>query len=459
MKYLILFLFISNNLFAQISKQDALKYAGQRYQEAVWWMEYANAEPPDTIPPPTQPPDTLYNELQGLINTGNGTVNLKPIVYVESITLEVPTETNINGNGALILADGIDNNVLKLWGAGGNQIIKNLIIEGNKTARIINVRNRSNVIFDNIIFRNATIGGLLINHEFAGQSHSVTVVNCAFENCSREFQNFSYGALMPENITNSQIAHNRITGGTGYGIKGYDWANVNCFDNNIQLIDVGPIRGERPIAIEVWNLYDDCEVHDNISNSWLSLVKGNKRNGAFSVDAYSNILNLGTTTDKGSCAIEAMADDMIVRNNHIINARDGVAVWPGNKYVNNVEIYGNTIEITRSWSITTKGVLIQPVYKNGSADAHVTNVNVHDNTFVGHVEGVAIRCITVNDPLLYSENITIENNEFNGSTTGIYVHGVNGGTVRVNCIRISNNTFSDVQATYKEKNAVINSCN
>jgi hypothetical protein len=320
----------------------------------------------------------------------------------------------------------------------GNQSLSNFTLNGlnRRLKGGIYAIGRSNIKIFNVNFEEIRITGCqIIATEAADKTNppqffirGIEVHNCTFRNCSADFSGWSSGCLQIGHLMEGKIFRIAIHEDTGYGIKywaGGWFKSVSIFDCGINVPSFDSNWGA-DIAIELWNLSDDCEIYRNTTNNWISLVYGNRGGGNQSVRAYNNtILFERTDNPKEAFEIGSLSDAEIF-SNYAFNAKRGVAIWDVGGGPSNNTIVRNNVFCCASKG---DGVLIH----DGQ------NHKVVNNVFDQLSSGLAINARSGVSQTLFANNIVI-NSDFGVTTMG------NGYVIRQ--LDIDNNVFYNVKKIY-----------
>lgn len=361
-------------------------------------------------------------------NQGN-IIYLNSGLFIETRSSIVPLGVNIMGKGpdSTIIISTLNDWVIKLESSSitdGNQSLSNFTIDGQnrQLAHGILVKARHNISIKYLNFKEIDNIGLQITSEYQRDDHilpstyltGIEVYNCSFTNCAKDFSDYGWssGCLQIGHLADASIHEITIDEDRGYGIKYCEggWLKgTKIFNNNITVPSYDPVWGS-DIAIEIWHLYDDCEVYNNTTNNWLSFIYGNKGSGARSVNVYGNtIIFERPDNDNEGIEIGHGLSDVEVFNNYLKNPRYGVVMWgePGQDQ-SNIVIHHNVFYN----HLIGEGVLLEP-----SNAATYSNIKIYNNTFDRLSAGVVInnRGNTQSTEII---NNIIMNSEFGVLTMG-----------------------------------------
>ena len=379
---------------------------------------------------------TFYVSVNGSDSTGNGTAN-NPWASLSYACSQVATSGdtihinpgNYTDNNQCILAIGVNiegagSDVVKITSnvstdnywyliassfpvTDGNHNISGFTLDGdNRTlTHGMQFKGRNNVQIHKMIIQNINRFGLQI-YAVDGVTKTtppstyisgIEVNNNTIQHCGRlengESPNdWSTSCLSIGGLDYASIHNNKIIEEKGGGIifweKGW-FKGLKLYNNNINVTGTSPLWGSQ-IAIELWNLFDDCQIYNNTSNNWFSLVKGNKGNGSYSVIVYDNRIVFDSPNNpKEGVELGLGLYDAEMRNNYIENGKFGVVIWGAAPNTNeawnvsNIQIHHNVFY--NHHNDYTFGIFINP-----SPNETYTNTQIYNNVFDGVDEGIQI---------------------------------------------------------------------
>src|SRR3989339_615542 len=359
------------------------------------------------------------------------TVHLNAGTYNETQTSLVPAGINIEGSGMsnTIIKGSLSSEGSYLIKAdnypavNGNQTFSNFTIDGNNRTLEMGMRvsGRHNVTIHDVTFKNINHNGLTVhsgqyaeNIQTPAPSTYITgfkLYNSTFTNTSEDCPAGSYshplnwnsGAIHIGHLTGALIHDITINENGGFGIKGTDMLAGGGYLKGVKIYNcVINVPKTDPYwvgdaSIELWNMYDNCEIYNCTVNNWFSLVAGNKGAGQYSIKVYNNSLILPSGGGQKE-AIEVGASDMIMSENYIEGFGSCFGHW--NATISNV-IFNNNIVYKCSGGgvyICPEGRTATNIYfynnvfdlSNGSADFFVlggntnaSNVRIRNNILIG----------------------------------------------------------------------------
>lgn len=280
----------------------------------------------------------------------------------------------------------------------GKQELASFKIDGQDRALAhgILVTGRHNVKVHDIIFEEIDSVGLSVGSAL-GFLNRIEVYNCNFRNCGKDFEGGSTGCLSISHLDSALIHHIIIQENRGYGIKSADdgWLRgVKLYNCDITVPSYDVTWGA-DIAIELWNLYDDCEIYNNRSNSWFSFDYGNRGSGAKSVRVHNNIIVFERKDNpKEAFEVGYGLSDVEIYNNYVEQPKIGVAIWGElNMHQSNILIHNNVFFNEHNGD----GVFIQ------SRGATYSDIKVYNNVFDGQNSALAIDIRNRNGQVLNTE--------------------------------------------------------
>jgi len=325
-------------------------------------------------------------------------VHLNAGIFTEIQQSVVPIGVSIEGAGinSTILRGAIINSIsngialISLKSSpvqSGNQTLSNFKIDGNNKNlyKGIEISGRNNVVIHDIIFSEIYFNGAEITSGGTAGDHAPPATyltgfqayNLTFNNCSRDItSSLTTGVLQLAHLDRAVIHDITISENKGNGItyinKGW-FKGLKIYNCNINVPGYDLYFGSDK-AIELWNLYDDCEIYNNNCNGWFSLLEGNKGGGTKSVKIHDNkLIYQGTAQTK---AIEISVSDIEIYNNYISGFGFGSQI-SGINNMSNISIHNNTFydQILYQVLITLR--------KNVSTNTNysVTNVEIYNNVF------------------------------------------------------------------------------
>src|SRR3989339_861358 len=287
--------------------------------------------------------------------TGNGTTNDAPAIqnaindcptggtvyfpagtYKVNSTLILPIGVSLVG----VSTDNVTGTIIKAGHSGmlinanssvdipvnGNQSISYIYFNGNskQAGAALHMEGRHNFQIHHCEFKYFNDIAIWIEHYPNGstpQSHDymtgVKIYNCYFTESSSDHPGYSNGALCVGGLDGGEI-YNCNFYEQFAGIKqanlGYI-KNTKIHDCNITVWGAGQAYGNG-IPIEMWNLYNDCEIYNITTNGWFSIVGGDKGTGTNSVHIHDCRM-VRSIYSQLTYAIELEANDMLISENYI----------------------------------------------------------------------------------------------------------------------------------------------
>lgn len=356
------------------------------------------------------------------------TIHLNSGVIVETRASIVPLGVNIEGEGPdnTILKSSINDWLIKLWSSfvvEGNQTLSNFTIEGQnrKLDHGILIHGRHNVVVHHVNFREIDNTGLEIVSEYGHDKNNppsiylrgIEVYKCTFTNCSEDFNGWSGGCMQIGHLDGALIYDITIDENRGYGIKYWEggwFKGIKIYNCNIK-VPLSDASWSADVGIELWNLYDDCEVYENNINTWFSFVYGNKGNGIMSIVVHdNNVIVPGPVDDVCGIEVAHGLSDVEIYNNYVENVNYGVAIWGvSNQPQSNILIHHNIfydINQPNSWN---SGIEIH-------ANSLFSDISIYNNVF----HNVRPKWGTIGVKKIDSgklKNLIVKNNIFINSVT------------------------------------------
>ena len=321
------------------------------------------------------------------LNTGTfaetQTARVAPGVNVEG---EGPSATVLTGTFALMISLESESLV------EGAQTLRGFSIDGRSRAleRGILVRGRHRVaIHDISIAETGLYGAQVVGQWWPEESldpppglleavhiHHLTMINCASDQGSS-----SQGCLQIGHLDGADVHDIVIREDTGYGIKlsqGGWFRGLRVHDCDIEVPPMDAAWGA-DIAIELWNLSDDSEVYDNVTNNWISLVKGSRGDGTYSVRAHHNHIVM-ENYEKEAFEIAHGLSDVQIDHNYVRGGHWGVVIWgDAARSASNIVVHHNVF-----YDSDGDGVFV------ASRGESYDNVRVYNNVFDGYHSALAI---------------------------------------------------------------------
>src|SRR3989339_1555883 len=208
----------------------------------------------------------------------------------------------------------------------GNQSISYIYFNGNSKQEqsALHMEGRHNFQIHHCEFKYFNTIAIWIEHYPNGstpQPHDymtgVKIYNCYFTESSSDHPGFSAGALCVGGLDGGGI-YNCNFYEQFAGIKqanlGYI-KNTKIHDCNITVWGAGQAYGNG-IPLEMWNLYNDCEIYNITTNGWFSIVGGDKGTGTNSVHIHDCRM-VRSIYSQLTYAIELEASDMLISGNYI----------------------------------------------------------------------------------------------------------------------------------------------
>ena len=341
----------------------------------------------------------------------------------------------------------------------GNQHITGLLLDGNNLAgdRAIMVEGRSNVEIANCTFQNFKTMGVVFGGAGApwnttappdshlsrdNKFHHNIMNNCSIYDAAGDngWGNICVGYQYNMQIYNNTITQNQRDGASnGYCIKfyNYGWNQAWKIYNNT-LINK-PSTGPQPnmswgFAIETWNSMGGMEIHDNIIQGGIDLVRVYKGTFAKGVDIYNNTLGYNAivpaldTEGEVGIRLEAAIQEVHIHHNRFKYHMAPVYAdlfGTTDRYENGVYIYYNICENIGS----NLGQGFGFRFTGDNASAPFTNLKIQNNVFVSNPNVKSTYGITI--PGVATSGVNISNN---------IIVGFSGGPV----YKSSSGTYSDI---------------
>ena len=281
--------------------------------------------------------------------TQGATVHLNAGTYNETQASVVPVGVNVEGAGVnnTIIRSTIADTLIKLQSSSitnGNQTLSNFKIDGQSRQldHGIVVYNRQNVTLHDLSF--SEIDDMAMCVYGSDYIAGIKIYNISITNCSKDNTDWSNGSLDIGHLQGAEIYNVTINENRGYGIKFYNngyFKGLKIHDCNITVPTSDPLWGA-DICIELWNVYDDCEIYNMTVNTWFSIVVGDKGAGNYSMYIHDNKMVYPALHTKE--AIEVGANDMIISNNYIENAGTAFGFYIGSSGKNNITINNNNYQ-------------------------------------------------------------------------------------------------------------------
>jgi hypothetical protein len=256
----------------------------------------------------------------------------------------------------------------------------------------IEMRQRSNVVFHNLRIEGFTTSGLWIKSQDTTTAPSfylagIVIRNSTFINTgSRTSTDEGLGAVMIKGLEGALIHGNTINEDLGFGLKfwGGGWfKGIKVYSNTINTADFFPGVWKSGCSIELWNLYDDCEIYDNTLNQWTSFVRGDKGNGTWAARIYRNTVTFSTANPVKE-AFEINLSDVELFDNVAVRAKIGVVTFEGGAVRTNVVVRDNVFY----WPTGSGGT--SGVYMDQRNLGGANGWRVYHNVFDGYVYGLRI---------------------------------------------------------------------
>ncbi|HAM39375.1 MAG TPA: hypothetical protein DCP53_08305, partial [Elusimicrobia bacterium] len=308
--------------------------------------------------------------------TQGATVHLNAGTYNETQASVVPVGVNVEGAGVnnTIIRSTIADTLIKLQSSSitnGNQTLSNFKIDGQSRQldHGIVVYNRQNVTLHDLSF--SEIDDMAMCVYGSDYIAGIKIYNISITNCSKDNTDWSNGSLDIGHLQGAEIYNVTINENRGYGIKFYNngyFKGLKIHDCNITVPTSDPLWGA-DICIELWNVYDDCEIYNMTVNTWFSIVVGDKGAGNYSMYIHDNKMVYPALHTKE--AIEVGANDMIISNNYIENAGTAFGFYIGSSGKNNITINNNIIYETNYSGLE--------IHMDGTAN--LSDVKVYNNIF------------------------------------------------------------------------------
>jgi hypothetical protein len=365
------------------------------------------------------------------------TIHLNAGTFLETNQIIIEPGVNIEGSGKAntIVQRGQGGWFMQLESetvTNGNQTLSNFSVDGlsKQQSYGILVRGRHNVVVHDVDFKDIDTVGLQICAEWGPDEYSgpstylqgIEVYNCSFKNCAKDYGSSSEGCMQIGHLEGALIHDITINEDRGYGIKytqGGWLKGIKVYNCNITVPSYDPAWGS-DIAMELWQVYDDCEVYNNVSNNWFSFVRGNKGSGTLALRAHDNVI-LFERADNPKEAFEVAHGlcDVEIYDNYVRHPSKGVAIW-------------------------------------GRAGEVQHNIFVHNNVFYDHSDGDGMVIAPSGSGCDYSD-IRVYNNVFDGLSSAALLGTSEGG--KISGVQIKNNIIINcnrVIATMAEGSTVSN---
>jgi len=324
----------------------------------------------------------------------SGTVIVGSGTFAEQAIIKVAPGVNIKGSGKVstILKLPVNNwaEFLPQWffiqlrsttWQESPSTLSDFTIEGsglpNSLSGGIVIEKRRNVTLLNLGFSNIAWSAVWLM-----EAEKCLIDSCTFDECGRETNVYSSGAIQPSFVQDLEIRNFRITAhreGTGYGITALglgtpraSWKRVNVHDGIIDLKGTALWNNGMAanIAIEAnlcWPM-EACEIHHCSINNQISLPGGSGmvRTGLPTMRIHHNTLPIVMTGGKASgYGIELSLDDCEIDHNYMVGGAYFIAGFyePRSK----IKIHHNVIRNLSSlweWTIIAGKATGLYIYNN-----------------------------------------------------------------------------------------------
>ncbi|MBD2042239.1 right-handed parallel beta-helix repeat-containing protein [Microcoleus sp. FACHB-672] len=401
-----------------------------------------------------KPWKTLAHAVKNVPTAQAHTIHLNQGIFTETVPSIVPPGISIEGEGAdkTVIKSGIDDFLLQLESAPvveGNQILSNFKIEGqNRNLKGgIFVRGRHNVIIRGVDFEEIDFTGLQIIAEWTSSRttppatylNGIEVDNCNFKNCSKDLDKWSSGCLHIGGLKEAKIHDIKIQEDRGYGIKFFAWGwfkGIKIYNCELAVPDSDPLW-KADSALELWRLFDDCEIYNVKSNQWFSLVGGDKGKGTRSVTVHDCEIIVKRSDEQYLQGIEATVSDSEFYNNYFENPGSfgAFAMW-GGEPLSNILIHHN---IVRGGTNTNALAFVQ---SDDSAD--FSDIKFYNNLCENLEFGVKLKPVGTGE----IRKVEIKNNIFIDVKTAILAYNAPN---KIRDTAIAFNCFYQVEKTFKEE--------
>lgn len=348
-------------------------------------------------------------------------IRLAAGTFNETRTANIPTGVTVEGMGKdkTIIKSSLSGWLINLSSSSfvnGNQSLRNFRIDGNgrQLDHGILVARRHNVKIHDLHIQGIEDVGIQVQGQGSNltspptqwvnniEIHGVTLINTSKDFPERKH---SSGAIMLGHVANASIHDNIIRENQGYGIKFLNdgWIKRSRIYNNDIQVPTVDASWTCDIAIELWNITEDCEVYNNKANSWFSFVRGNKGAGTRSIHVHDNHISFPSLSSTMMGIEIASLSDVEINNNFIQRGRFGIGLWK----------------------------------QRPDAPATVANIKIHHNVIADNPGGHGIM-LTGNDSDI--KNVQIFNNVIDSQKSAITMNPPNS-KARINNVHIANNIF------------------
>ncbi len=395
---------------------------------------------------PTSPWESLSYACSKVKDFGD-TIHMNSGVFTETGQCKLAKGINLEGSGSnkTIVKSSLSGWLITLESSpvsNGEQILKDFKIDGlNRQLDLgILVKGRHNIKIHDVEFENIDITGLEIIAEYGPDKFEppttyltgIEIYNIIFKNCSKDFPSLGWsgGNLQIGHLEGGLIHDIIISEDRGYGIKFWQggwFKRTKIYNNTIMVPSYDPIWGS-DIAIELWNLYDGCEIYNNLTNNWLSFVIGNKGSSTKSVRIYQNNISFERDDNpKEGIEIGSLSDTEVF-DNYIERPKFGIAIWDVGNGPSNNNMVRNNVFYNKS---NGDGVLIRAGNNN----------EIYNNVFDSMSSAMAINNESVVNGTRFKNNIVI-NCKYGVATMG------KGAEIKDT--EIMNNVFYKVDSVFTE---------
>lgn len=356
------------------------------------------------------------------VRAGEGhVIRLAAGTFNETRTANIPVGVTVEGAGKdrTIIKSSLGGWLINLSSnsfENGNQSLRGFRIDGNSRQldHGILVSRRHNVKIHDLHIQGIEDVGIQVQGQGSNLTsppaqwvNNLEIYRVTLVNTSKDFpeRKHSSGAIMLGHVSNAKIHDNIIRENQGYGIKFLNdgWIRRSQIYNNDIVVPTVDQSWTCDIAIELWNITEDCKVYDNKANSWFSFVRGNKGSGTRSLHVYNNHISFPNLSSTMMAIEIASLSDVEINNNFIQRGRFGIGLWK----------------------------------QRPDAPANVANIKIHHNVIVDNPGGHGIMMTGADSNI---QNVQVYNNVIDGQKSAITMNPPNAGA-RINNVHIANNVF------------------
>jgi len=401
-------------------------------------------------------------------------VNAGTFVETDDCNLAVGVSLTGTGTGSVIKSTVTGNyrNIVVLSSASentaGNQSISNLKFDGTNytMAYAIYISQRGLVNIHDCTFIHFNRGAVQFSgHEGGAEPTTYAVGNQVYNNIATDCGNFfltqNYLTSAFQEIGQDQmlIHDNTITqtgrtyGTNGVGIAAHYLKGMKIYNNTIT---TDPNMGNdystygsavSTFVIELWNVTGGVEIYNNnFYNGTLDIAGDYNTKGAYaySVSTHNNKFSraMGNIV-KDAIELEMAPpfDNILIYDNWIENYSRGMTIYnEGVGTFSNISIYYNVFNNIGTTNANNSYFDAWGIEFNGYFASTINNLNIWNNTIIGHVGGSAVGGIGFVGEGTYT-NVSIKNNIIMNFTGQAPVYNQGGGGLAMSSYIVNNNDF------------------